>query len=94
MKLSATYERVDGNGVKATRTLDIDHPHATCTAEYYNKVRPQLIAMNAMLNAQVLYDVKPVTPPHAAKKKPVEKKNTVKPLLQANAETKLKNAQN
>ncbi|HEY4125232.1 MAG TPA: hypothetical protein VGM36_11505, partial [Rhizomicrobium sp.] len=94
MKLTATYERVGDNGVKATRTLDIDHPHATCTADYYNKVRPQLIAMNAMLNAQVLYDVKPVTPSPVAKKKPVEKKKTAKPLLQANAETGLKSSQN
>ena len=94
MKLTSTYERVDNNGVKATRTLDIDHPHATCTADYYNKVRPQLIAMNAMLNAQVLYDLKPEKPVAAKKKKPAQKKNPEKPLLQAQAETKLKSSQN
>jgi transglutaminase-like putative cysteine protease len=94
MKLTATYERVGDNGVKATRTLDIDHPHATCTADYYNKVRPQLIAMNAMLNAQVLYDVRPVKPAPAARKKPAQKKKPQKPVLQAQAETKLKSSQN
>ncbi len=94
MKLTAVYERVGNNGVKATRILDIDHPHATCTADYYNKVRPQLVAMNAALNAQVLYDVKPETPVPAKKKKPAQKNKPEKPLLQAQADVKLKSSQN
>ncbi|HTO41284.1 MAG TPA: DUF3857 and transglutaminase domain-containing protein [Rhizomicrobium sp.] len=88
MVLTATYERDGENGVKATRTLVIDHKQATCSADYYNRVRPQLIAMNAMLNAQVLYDVRPVTSPPAAKKKPVQKKPVAKPLLQAHNDDK------
>lgn len=91
MKLSASYERVESNGVRATRVLDIDHPHATCAAEYYNKVRPQLIAMNAMLNAQVVYDVKPEKP-LPAEKNPAKKKKHAKPVLQASAEPKPKTA--
>jgi transglutaminase-like putative cysteine protease len=94
MKLTATYERVGDNGVKATRTLDVDHPHATCTADYYNRVRPQLVAMNAMLKAQVLYDVKPEKPAPVVKKKPAHKRKPHKPVLQAQAETKLKSSQN
>ena len=93
MVLTATYERDGENGVKATRTLIIDHKQATCSADYYNRVRPQLIAMNAMLNAQVLYDVKPQTPSPATKKKsmhknPVHKKPAAKPLLQAHNDDK------
>ncbi len=92
MKLTSKYELVGDNGVKATRVLDIDHPHAVCSAAYYNRVRPQLIAMNAMLNAQVLYDVKKVTPPPPVAKH-TPKKKQAKPLLQAQADDKPKSVQ-
>jgi hypothetical protein len=50
--------------------------------------------MNAMLNAQVLYDVRPEKPVPVAKKKPAQKKKPQKPVLQAQAETKPKSSQN
>ncbi len=83
ISLKTNYERLSDQAVKATRTLIMDHPRAICSADYYNSIRPTLISMNAMLQAQMLYDVKKPAPPPARKPDP-----RPKPGLQANAAKK------
>ncbi len=53
------YERTGPNTITATRTLKVDHPGVVCTADYYNRIHPELTKMIGLLGAQVLYKEAP-----------------------------------
>lgn len=55
VSLTTRYERLSDNAVRATVSLKVEHPHMTCSAEYYNRVHASLNRMLGLLGAQVVY---------------------------------------
>lgn len=53
--LSTTYENLGPETVKQIVKLKIDHPHAVCSAEYYNKIHSDLEKALSLLNTQLIY---------------------------------------
>jgi len=53
--LTARYEKVSDNTVKATVSLSAQHPHMLCSADYYNRVRAGLNRMARLMKAQIVY---------------------------------------
>jgi transglutaminase-like putative cysteine protease len=53
--LTVSYERQGPHAVHVTRTLKAQHPHQSCSAEVYNRIRPDLTKMFGILSTQALY---------------------------------------
>ena len=53
--LSTTYQQLGPQTMKQIVNLKIDHPHAVCTPDYYNKVHGDLQKALSLLNAQLIY---------------------------------------
>ena len=55
LSLTTAYERQGPETIKVTRMVKAQHAHLVCTADYYNRIRPQLMKMIGVLSAQALY---------------------------------------
>jgi transglutaminase-like putative cysteine protease len=55
MTLKVGYEDAGRGTIHENIKLVIDHPEATCTADYYNRARADLTKMMAAMRAQILY---------------------------------------
>ena len=53
--LSLDVERLDQDTLHSVTTLVLDHPHLTCSADYYAQVRPKLAEMVSALRSEVIY---------------------------------------
>ncbi|HEY5237582.1 MAG TPA: hypothetical protein VIJ62_04315, partial [Rhizomicrobium sp.] len=53
--LSTTYETLGPETVKQIVKLKIDHPHAVCSPDYYNKTHSDLEKALSLLNTQLIY---------------------------------------
>jgi len=55
VRLTTDWDRSDARTLKETIALRIDHPQATCTPEYYQRVRGTLEKMANKLREQIIY---------------------------------------
>jgi transglutaminase-like putative cysteine protease len=55
LSLTATYERQGRDTIRIVRTMRAQRPHLVCSADDYNRIRPDLTKMIGVLSAQALY---------------------------------------